>query len=101
MLDADGNKVWSQDYVDGVPTNFVAEATGKRAVVVATMAECINEPFRAHLATRGLTPLLGLAEGLTALGAAAMPTPTGVTRHAPVAAANHTVLLDEATAKAQ
>ena len=78
-----------------------AEATGRRAVVVATMAECINEPFRAHLATRGLTPLLGLAEGLTALGAAAMPTPTGVTRHAPVAAAHHTVLLDEATAKAR
>ena len=27
-----------------------ADATGGRAVVVATLAECINEPFRAHIA---------------------------------------------------
>ncbi len=48
-----------------------AEATGRRAVVVATMAECLNEELRAHIIERGLTPLLGLSEGLAALQAAA------------------------------
>ncbi|MDO8364255.1 MAG: acetate--CoA ligase family protein [Actinomycetota bacterium] len=77
-----------------------AEATGKRAVVVATLAECINAPFREHLATSGLTPLLGLSEALVALEAAATvgaspPAP----RHTPVTAPATTRLLDEAAAK--
>ncbi len=78
-----------------------AEATGRRAVVVATMAECINEPFRAHLSARGLTPLLGLAEGLTALAVAAGQVPARPTRHSSVAAPGSTRLLDEAAAKAR
>jgi len=77
-----------------------AEATGHRAVVVATLAECINEPFRAHIIERGLTPLLGIADALVALEAAATvgqhePAP----RHAPVTAPAHTALIDEASAK--
>ena len=43
-----------------------ASATGRRAVVVATLAECINQPFQAHLVERGITALLGLGEALTA-----------------------------------
>lgn len=73
--------------------------TGRRGVVVATMAECINEPFRAHLDDRGLTPLLGLSEALTAIDAAARPLPHPVRRHAAVTAAAHTVVVDEAAAK--
>ena len=76
-----------------------ADATGKRAVIVATMAECLNEPMRAHIAERGITPLLGLSEGLAALRAAAV---VGTRCHAPhtaVAMASNTRLLDEATAK--
>lgn len=77
-----------------------ADASGGRAVVVATLGECINEPFRAHITSRGLTPLLGLSEALVALDAAAtIGAHTGSTRHAPVVAAVGTTLVDEATAK--
>ncbi len=81
-----------------------ADATGGRAVVVASLAECINEPFRAHIASRGLTPLLGLSEALVALDAAATigaytGRHTASARHAPVVAATGTMLVDEATAK--
>lgn len=77
-----------------------ALATGNRAVVVATLAECINEPFQAHIMERGLTPLLGLSEALVALDAAAsVGDAATVARHAPVAAPGATVLIDEATAK--
>jgi len=77
-----------------------AEATGHRAVVVATLAECINEPFRAHIIERGLTPLLGISEALVALAAAAtigQHTPT--VRHSPVAIPGITRPVDEAAAK--
>ena len=77
-----------------------AEATGHRAVVVATLAECINEPFRAHIIERGLTPLLGISEALVALDAAAtVGQHTRAERHAPVVAPGRTTLIDEATAK--
>ncbi len=77
-----------------------ADATGGRAVVVASLAECINEPFRAHIAGRGLSSLLGLSEALVALDAAAtIGAHTWTTRHAAVVASNDTVLVDEATAK--
>jgi acyl-CoA synthetase (NDP forming) len=94
--------------VDNDPTSWyqaadaladAAEATGRRAVVVATLAECINEPFRGHIEHRGLTALLGLSEALAALDAAATPAATGSVRHAPVAAPGATRLVDEAAAK--
>lgn len=82
-----------------------ADATGGRAVVVATMAECLNEPFRAHLAERGLVPLLGLHEALVALDAAARLATSGEvpTAGAPatVRAPGPTRVIDEATAKAR
>jgi len=77
-----------------------AKATGGRGVVVATLAECINEPFRAHVSASGLTPLLGLAEALTALRVAAAPVPASVVPHAAVTAPHRTRLVDEAAAKA-
>ena len=76
-----------------------ADTTGSRAVVVATLAECINEPLRDHLATRGLTPLLGLAEGLAALDAAGPQPLQAETAHVPVTPPGPTTLVDEASAK--
>jgi len=78
-----------------------ADATGRRAVVVATMAECIDEPFRTHLAGRGLTALLGLSEALVALEAATATPTMPIAAHAPVRAAGPTHLIDEAAAKAK
>ncbi len=76
------------------------EATGARAVVAATIAECIDEPFRAHLAKRGLIALLGLSEALVALDAAASVGEMAIgSRHAPVVAPRSTRLVDEASAK--
>ncbi len=76
-----------------------AEATGQRAVIVATMAECLNEQLRAHIIGRGLTPLLGLREGLAALQAAALVGGRCDSVHAPVAEPGRTRLVDEAQAK--
>ncbi|MFM2183885.1 MAG: hypothetical protein RJB61_2179 [Actinomycetota bacterium] len=78
-----------------------AERTGRRAVVVATMAECINLRFQQHLAGRSLTPLLGLGDALTALDAAATRPPARPVRHASVEAPASTRLVDEAAAKAR
>ncbi len=76
------------------------EATDGRAVVVATLAECVDEPFRAHLDKRGLIALLGLSETLVALAAAASVGISGSRRrHASVVAPRGTRELDEATAK--
>jgi acyl-CoA synthetase (NDP forming) len=77
-----------------------ADATGNRGVVVATLAECINEPFRTHISGRGLTPLLGLSEALTALRVAATPAPSLPSMHAPVSAPGRSHVMDEAAAKA-
>ena len=77
-----------------------ARTTGNRGVVVASLAECINAPFRAHITEQGLTPLLGLAEALTALDAAAtVGQARPATPHAPVTASGATGLIDEAAAK--
>ncbi len=78
-----------------------AEATGNRAVVVGTLAECINEPFRDRIAARGLTPLLGLSEALVALDAAATAGAHCGPLHASAGAmaATATILIDEASAK--
>ncbi len=76
-----------------------AAATGRRGVVVASLGENLDAGLRAHAAARGLTPLLGLAEGLAALSAAAT---VGRVAGPPHAAAVHpgaTRLIDEATAK--
>lgn len=76
-----------------------ADATGSRAVVVASLAECINEPFRERISARGLTPLLGLGEALVALDAAAHVGRRCGSLHAAVATPNASRLVDEAGAK--
>ncbi len=77
-----------------------AKATGNRGVVVATLPECLNAPFRAHISASGLTPLLGLSEALTALDAAAFAgAAVAATPHSPVTAPGATTLIDEASAK--
>ena len=78
-----------------------AEGTRRRAVVVATMAECLNEQMRGHMLERGLTPLLGLGEGLAALEAASRVGERCETQHAPVIEPGTTRLIDEAHAKAR
>jgi acyl-CoA synthetase (NDP forming) len=78
-----------------------AEATGHRAVVVATMAECLNEQLRARITARGLTPLLGLTEGLAALRAAAFVGSRCGAAHAAVVAPTNTTLIDESLAKSR
>lgn len=75
-------------------------ATGGRAVVVATIAECVDESFRAHLAKRGLIALLGLSETLAALDAAAsVGRRASDHRHAPVTTPRVSRVVDEAEAK--
>ena len=76
-----------------------AQVTGRRAVVVATMAECLNEQLRTHIAGRGLTPLLGLNESLAALQAAALVGGRCDPVHAAARVAGPTAMLDEAEAK--
>ena len=76
-----------------------ADATQRRAVVVATMAECMDETLRTRLLARGVTPLLGLAEGLAALDAAATVAAPAAAPHAPVFVPTRTRLVDEASAK--
>jgi acetate---CoA ligase (ADP-forming) len=78
-----------------------AEATGRRAVIVATMAECLNEEMRGRISQRGLTPLLGLTEGLAALRAAARVGSRCDSPHAAVTEPGETRLVDEAEAKAR
>jgi acyl-CoA synthetase (NDP forming) len=78
-----------------------AEATGRRAVIVATMAECLNERLRSHIFARGLTPLLGLSDGLAALEAASLVGERCESIHAPVTQPGETRLIDEAAAKAR
>ncbi|MEP7203797.1 MAG: acetate--CoA ligase family protein, partial [Ilumatobacteraceae bacterium] len=76
-----------------------AEATGRRAVIVATMAECLNEHVRNRISARGLTALLGLSEGLAALRAAASVNGQCGTLHDAVDSPAATRLVDEAEAK--
>jgi acyl-CoA synthetase (NDP forming) len=95
---------------DNDPSSWVVSAdaladaaaiTGGRAVIVATMAECLNDELRTHIVDRGLTPLLGLTEGLAALQAAAVVGTRCDPAHAPVAEPGTTRLVDEAEAKAR
>ena len=77
------------------------EVTGGRAVVVATMAECLNEGLRAHIIDRGLTPLLGFSEGIAALEAAALVGARCDPVHAPVTQPSATRVVDEARGEDQ
>ena len=64
------------------------------------MAECLNEELRSHIIDRGLTPLLGLSEGLAALQAAVESSGhDAIPSHAAVSEPASTRLVDEAEAK--
>jgi acyl-CoA synthetase (NDP forming) len=76
-----------------------ADATGHRAVVVATMPECLNSELRERISRRGLAALLGLQEGLAAIEAAATVADSCGARHARVRPVGATRILDEAAAK--
>lgn len=76
-----------------------AEGTGGRAVIVASLPECLNDDVRGHIIDRRLTPLLGLAEGLAALRVAATVGRRCDEPHAAVGQPHSTRLVDEATAK--
>jgi acyl-CoA synthetase (NDP forming) len=83
-----------------------ADATGGRAVVVATLAECLDRDLRDHIEARGLVPLLGLGEAIVALDAATHAAGTGAESTpsvppAAVAEPGPVRVLDEATAKAR
>jgi len=76
-----------------------AESAGRRAVVVATLAECLNDRVRNHIADRGTTALLGLEESLAAITAAATTGTRCDPPHTAVDEGLHPHILDEATAK--
>jgi acyl-CoA synthetase (NDP forming) len=76
-----------------------ADTTGQRAVVVATLAECLNERLRDHIAGRGMSALLGLNEGMAAVTAAATVARRCDPPHAAVTDWPHSRIIDEAEAK--
>jgi acyl-CoA synthetase (NDP forming) len=49
-----------------------AQATGGRAAVLAGMQECLPEDVGAHLTERGIAPMMGMAEAITAIECAAL-----------------------------
>jgi acyl-CoA synthetase (NDP forming) len=49
-----------------------ARATGGRAAVLASLQECLPEDIGAHLTERGVAPMMGMAESLTAIECAAL-----------------------------
>jgi succinyl-CoA synthetase beta subunit len=65
------------------------------------MAECLNDQMRSHILGRGLTPVLGLSEGLAALQAAAFVGSRCDPPHVAAVEPTTTRLVDEATAKAR
>lgn len=78
-----------------------AHATGRRAVVVATLPECLDEPLQRHLVARGLTPLMGLSDALAALAAGSVVGRGQGVLHHVVEAPGRTRVVDEASAKAR
>jgi acyl-CoA synthetase (NDP forming) len=78
-----------------------AAATGRRAVVLATLAECLTEPMRERALAAGIAPLHGLADGLRALAGAARwsERQSSTSMHAPAPPVRTTRVLDEAAAK--
>ncbi|HEY5874713.1 MAG TPA: acetate--CoA ligase family protein [Ilumatobacteraceae bacterium] len=78
-----------------------AAATGRRAVVLSTLAECLSEPLRDRALAAGIAPLHGLADGLRALAGAASwsEQPSSTSMHAPARPIGTTRVVDEATAK--
>jgi len=78
-----------------------ADRRGSRAVVVATLPECVPDALRDAVEPRGIPVLQGLGEAMTALDRGAwLGATTVLPPPAPVAAPGHVVVLDEDRAKA-
>ena len=77
-----------------------AEQCGSRAVVVATLPECVPAAMRDAVEPRGIPVLQGLGEAMTALDRAAwLGTATASAPPAAVGAPGRTIVLDEDSAK--
>jgi acyl-CoA synthetase (NDP forming) len=77
-----------------------AQATGRRAVCVATMPECFSESMRNSITSLGLNAAQGLREALVALDRAAwLGAHAPKTLPAPVLTPGDTALVDEANSK--
>ena len=77
-----------------------AQATGRRAVCVATIPECFSENMRNSIMSLGLNAAQGLRETLVALDRAAwLGTHSPMTLPAPVSTPGATALVDEANSK--
>jgi acetate---CoA ligase (ADP-forming) len=77
-----------------------AQATGRRAVCVATMSENFSESMRKSIMSLGLNAAQGLRETLVALDRAAwLGTHSPMALPAPVDAPGETALVDEANSK--
>ena len=77
-----------------------AQATGRRAVCVATMSENFSESMRKSIMSLGLNAAQGLRETLVALDRAAwLGTHSPMALPAPVTAPGETALVDEANSK--
>ena len=77
-----------------------AQATGRRAVCVATMSENFSERMRNSIMSLGLNAAQGLRETLVALDRAAwLGTHSPMTLPAPVSTPGATALVDEANSK--
>jgi acyl-CoA synthetase (NDP forming) len=73
LLDYPKDEVGQSFFWDSAVDAFVraSETTGRRAAVIATLPECMPEARAAALMSRGVTPLLGIDDALTAIEAAA------------------------------
>ena len=78
-----------------------ADATGRRAVIVATMAECLNDQMRTHILERGLTPYSASAKVLPRCRLRRSSVHDAMHHTLPRWKPTNTRLVDEATAKAR
>jgi acyl-CoA synthetase (NDP forming) len=74
VVDYPKDEIGQSAYWDDAVDAFVraSEATGRRAAVLATLPECMPESRAAALMARGVVPLLGIDDALTAIESAAL-----------------------------
>ncbi len=73
VIDYPKDEIGQSGYWDDAVDAFVraSESTGRRAAVIATLPECMPESRAGALIARGVAPLLGIDDALTAIEAAA------------------------------
>lgn len=73
VVDYPKDEIGQSAYWDDAVDAFVraAEVTGRRAAVIATLPDCMPETRAAALMARGVAPLLGIDDALSAVEAAA------------------------------